>query len=92
LHDLIEAANELELLDAVKFRDGVDARGEGGLTRMNSGKCLECVKLVPRQCRTFQRQYVDRSNLSMRMRMRRFTRLTNGFSKKLENHGHMVAL
>ena len=31
-------------------------------------------------------------NLSMRMHMRRFTRLTNGFSKKLENHVHMVAL
>ena len=28
----------------------------------------------------------------MRMGMRRFTRLTNAFSKKLENHGHMVAL
>jgi IS1 family transposase len=36
--------------------------------------------------------YVERSNLSMRMGMRRFTRLTNAFSKKLENHGHMVAL
>lgn len=36
--------------------------------------------------------YVERQNLNMRMGMRRFTRLTNGFSKKIENHGHAVAL
>lgn len=36
--------------------------------------------------------YVERSNLNLRMRQRRFTRLTNAFSKKVENHAHAVSL
>ncbi|MGE0552939.1 MAG: IS1 family transposase [Gemmatimonadales bacterium] len=36
--------------------------------------------------------YVERANLSIRMQQRRFTRLTNAFSKKAENHAHAVSL
>lgn len=36
--------------------------------------------------------YAERNNLNVRMHSRRMTRLTNGFSKKMENHGHAMAL
>jgi IS1 family transposase len=49
----------------------------------------EAVIGVPAEIST---SYAERSNLSMRMASRRFTRLTNGFSKKLENHAAAVSL
>ena len=36
--------------------------------------------------------YAERNNLTLRMGSRRFTRLTNAFSKKVENHAHSVAI
>jgi IS1 family transposase len=66
-----------------------------GESRYSPATCIGCRTGVlsgnpdPKHIST---SYVERQNLSMRMGMRRFTRLTNGFSKKFENHAHQVAL
>ena len=41
---------------------------------------------------TSARRYIERQNFTMRMQIRRFTRLTNGFSKKIENHVASIAI
>lgn len=71
---------------------GVNPEAE---TRYSPAECIGCweqaIKGKP-DSRYISTSYAERQNLTMRMSMRRFTRLTNAFSRKVENHAAAVAL
>ena len=71
---------------------GADPQAE---TRYSPAKCIGAEKqpkIGNPDSKHISTSYAERSNLTMRMHMRRFTRLTNAFSKKVENHAAAIAL
>jgi IS1 family transposase len=88
-------AGDIDYAMLVKIYGNENDTTDKAARKYSPAECTEAKKVKicgnPDE-RGISTSFAERSNLTMRMNMRRFTRLTNGFSKKIENHEAAIAL
>ena len=92
LNAVIDAfADDIDYAMLVKMF-GNERAGEARYSPAECTGCRQVTVLGNPAEKHISTSYIERQNLTMRMQMRRFTRLTNAFSKKIENHVASIAL